>query len=89
MPAQLKQLSTPTYQSSKERELKKMASDSLTSITPSSKSRSDDLKELDQKWCERFARLEAMLVSKTSTVPVNPVQYPPPPPPPPPFSGYQ
>ena len=38
----------------------------------SSKSRSDDLKELDEKWCERFARLEAMLVSKTFTVPVNP-----------------
>ena len=46
---------------------------------PSSKSRSDDLKELDEKWCvtECFARLEAMLVSKTFTVPVNPVQNPP------------
>ena len=43
----------------------------------SNKSRSDDLKELDEKWCERFARLEAMLVSKTFTVPVNPVQNPP------------
>ena len=43
----------------------------------SSKSRSDNLKELDEKWCERFARLEAMLVSKTFTVPVNPVQNPP------------
>ena len=40
----------------------------------SSKSRSDDLKELDEKWC--FARLEAMMVSKTFTVPVNPVQNP-------------
>ena len=119
-PAQLKQLSTPTYQSRKERELKKSSSDSPASVTPtlvdpanvsvlgrvhkesdgsspaskkkradpsptpkasskkksSSKSRSDDLKELDEKWCERFARLEAMLVSKTFTVPVNPVQNP-------------
>ena len=30
----------------------------------SSKSRSDDLKELDEKWSEHFARLEAMLVSQ-------------------------
>ena len=120
-PAQLKQLSTPTYQSRKEHELKKSSSDSPTSATPtlvdpadvsvlgtghkdsdasssaskkkrvdpsptpkasskkksSSKSRSDYLKELDEKWCERFSRLEAMLVSKTFTVPVNPVQKPP------------
>ena len=40
----------------------------------SSKSRSEELKELDEKWCERFARLEAMLVFQTFTVPVNPVQ---------------
>ena len=119
-PAQLKQLSTLTYQSRNERELKS-SSDSLASATPtlvhpsdisvlgrvhkesdgssavskkkrtdpsptpkassrkksSSKSRSDDLKELYEKWCERFAKLEAMLVSKTFTVPVNPVQNPP------------
>ena len=43
----------------------------------SSKCRSDDIKDLDEKWSERFARLEAMLVSKTFTVPVNPVQNPP------------
>ena len=92
-PAQLKQLSTPTYQSRKERDLKKMASDSPASVTPtlmdpsevtllgrvhqessgdstpaskkkadpsptlkasskkksSSKSRSDDIKDLDEK----------------------------------------
>ena len=119
--AQLKQLSTPTYQFRKEFELKKSSSDSPASATPTlvdpadvsvlgrvhkesdgsspaskrkradpsptpkasskkksnSKSRSDDLKELDEKWCERFARLETMLVSKTFTVPVNPVQNPP------------
>ena len=119
-PAQLKQLSTPTYQCRKERDLKKLSSDSPASVTPtlvdaanvsvlgwlhkesdgsspaskkkadpsptpkasskkksSSKSRSDDLEELDEKWCERLARLEAMLVSKTFAVPVNPVQNPP------------
>ena len=121
-PAQLKQLSTPTYQSRKERELKKSSSDSPARVTPtlvepadvsvlgwvhkesdgsspaskkkradpsptpkasskkkssSSKSRSDDIKDLDEKWSERFARLEANLVSKTFTVPVNPVQNPP------------
>ena len=121
-PAQLKQLSTRTYQSRKERDRKKMASDSPASVTPtlmdpsevtllgwvhkessadstpaskkkkagpsptpkdsskkksSSKSRSDDIKDLDDKWSERFARLEAMLVSKTFMVPVNPVQNPP------------
>ena len=43
----------------------------------SSKCRSDDIKDLDEKWSERFARLEAMLVCKTFTVPVNPVQNPP------------
>ena len=39
--------------------------------------RSDDIKDLDEKWSERFVRLEAMLVFKTFTVPVNPVQNPP------------
>ena len=120
-PAQLKQLSTPTYQSRKECELKS-SSDSPASVTPtlvdpadvsvlgpvhkefdgssraskkkradpsptpkasskkkssSSKSRSDDIKDLDEKWSERFSSSEAMLVSKMFTVPVNPVQNPP------------
>ena len=43
----------------------------------SSKPRSDELKDLDEKWAERFARLEAMLVSKTFAVPVEPVKRPP------------
>ena len=43
----------------------------------SSKSRSDDIKDLDEKWSERFSRLEVMLVSKMFAVPVNPVQNPP------------
>ena len=121
-PVQLKQLSTPTYQSRKERELKKSSSDSPASATPtlvdpadvsvlgrvhkesdggspackkkgsdpsptpkdsskkkssSSKSRSDDIKDLDDKWSERFARLEAMLVAKMFMVPVSAVQNPP------------
>ena len=43
----------------------------------SSKPKSDELKDLDKKWTERFARLEAMLLSKTFTVPVEPVKIPP------------
>ena len=43
----------------------------------SSKLMSDDIKDLDEKWSERFARLEAMLVAKTFTVPVSAVQNPP------------
>ena len=43
----------------------------------SSKPRSDELKDLDDKWTERFARLEAMLLSKTFAVPVEPVRNPP------------
>ena len=37
----------------------------------SSKPRSDELKDRDEKWAERFTRLEAILVSKTFAVPVN------------------
>ena len=36
----------------------------------SSRPSADDLKQLDDKWAERFSRLEAMLLSKTFTVPV-------------------
>ena len=118
-PAQIKQLSTPTYQSRKEPEQKKTTADSPASVTPtlvdpsevtllgrvhresasveslaskkkkradespktssrkkSSKSRSDDIKELDDKWAERLARLEAMLVSKTFAVSVETVKKP-------------
>ena len=119
MPAQIKQLSTPTYQSRKECEQKKSTSDSLASATPtlvdpsevtllgqvhqesasaetpaskkkkradespktssrkkSSKSRFDDIKELDDKWAEHFARLEAMVISETFVVRVEPVKKP-------------
>ena len=40
----------------------------------SNKARSDELRDLDEKWGERFARLEAMLLSKTFAVPVEPVK---------------
>ena len=45
---------------------------------PSTSSRpsSEDLKNLDDKWAERFARLEAMLLSKSFAVPVEPVVKP-------------
>ena len=45
---------------------------------PSTSSRpsSEDLKNLDDKWAEKFARLEAMLLSKSFAVPVEPVVKP-------------
>ena len=39
----------------------------------SSKPTSDDLKLLDDKWSERFSRLEALLLNKSFAVPVRPV----------------
>ena len=39
----------------------------------SSKPTSDDLKSLDDKWSERFSRLEAMLLNQFYAVPVRPV----------------
>ena len=47
-------------------------------MKPSTSSRpsSEDLKNLDDKWAERFARLEAMLLSKSFAVPVEPVVKP-------------
>ena len=43
---------------------------------PSTSSRpsSEDLKNLDDKWAERFARLEARLLSKSFAVPVEPAE---------------
>ena len=42
----------------------------------SSKPTSDDLRSLDDKWSQMFARLEAMLLAKFFTVPVEPVKKP-------------
>ena len=39
----------------------------------SSKPTSDDLKSLDDKWSERFSRLEATLLNQSFAVPVRPV----------------
>ena len=39
----------------------------------SSKPTSDDLKSLDEKWSERFSRLEASLLNKLFAMPVRPV----------------
>ena len=38
-----------------------------------SKPASDDLRSLDEKWSQRFASLEAMVLAKTFAVPVEPV----------------
>ena len=43
----------------------------------SSKPRSVELRDLDEKWSERFSRLEAMLLSKAFAVPVEPMRKPP------------
>ena len=45
---------------------------SSSSSTPSS----DDLQKLDDKWAERFSRLETMLLARSFTVPVEPVVKP-------------
>ena len=42
-----------------------------------SKPRSDELRDLDEKWSKCFSRLEAMLLSKAFAVPVEPVRKPP------------
>ena len=42
----------------------------------SSKPSTEDLKTLDDKWAERFARLEAMILAKSFAVPVEPVVKP-------------
>ena len=42
----------------------------------SSRTSSEDLKNLDNEWAEGFARLEAMLLSKSFAVPVEPVVKP-------------
>ena len=48
---------------------------SASQKNPSTSSRpsSEDLKNLGDKWAERFTRLEAMLLAKSFTVPVEPV----------------
>ena len=43
---------------------------------PNSRPSTDDLRSLDDKWAERFARLEAILLSKSFAVPFEPVVKP-------------
>ena len=71
---------TPTKETTKKKSSSKSSS--------STSSASDDFKPLDTKWCERFSRLEAMLLAKTFqqptsqsvfqqvTMPVSPLKHP-------------
>ena len=65
--------STPTKKTKRSESPKPSASKKRSS---SSKPSSEDLKQLDDKWAERFSRLEAMLLAKTFTAPVEPVVKP-------------
>ena len=64
--------STPAKKTKCSESPKPSASKKKSSSRPSA----DDLKQLDDKWAERFSRLEAMLLVKTFTVPVEPVVKP-------------
>ena len=66
--------STPTTKKMKRSESPKPSPNKKKSS--SSKPSAEDLKQLDEKWAERFSRLEAMLLAKTFTVPVEPVVKP-------------
>ena len=66
--------STPTTKEMKRSESPKPSSNKKKSS--SSKPSAEDLKQLDDKWAERFSRLEAMFLAKTFTVPVEPVVKP-------------
>ena len=66
--------STPMTKKTKRSESPKPSSNKKKSS--SSKPSAEDLKQLDEKWAERFSCLEAMLLAKTFTVPVEPVVKP-------------
>ena len=70
--------STPTTAKKTKRSESPKPARSQASKKKSSSSRpsAEDLKQLDDKWAERFSRLEAMLLAKTFTVPVEPVVKP-------------
>ena len=65
--------STPTKKTKCSESPKPSASKKRSS---SSRPSAEDLKQLNDKWAERFSRLEAMLLAKTFTVPVEPVVKP-------------
>ena len=66
--------STPSTKKTKHSESPKPSANKKKSS--SSKPSAEDLKQLDDKWAERFSHLEAMLLAKTFTVPVEPVVKP-------------
>ena len=66
---------TPAAKKSKRSDSPKPSASKKKSST-SSRPSADDLKKLDDKWAERFSRLEAMLLAKSFTVPVEPVVKP-------------
>ena len=61
--------STPTTKKTKCSESPKPSASKKRSS--SRRPSADDLKQLDDKWAERFSRLEVMLLAKTFTVPVE------------------
>ena len=65
--------STPTKKTKRSESPKPFASKKRSS---SSRPSTEDLKQLDDKWAERFSRLEAMLLAKTFIVLVEPVVKP-------------
>ena len=65
--------STPTKKTKRSESPKQSASKKRSS---SSRPSTEDLQQLDDKWGERFSRLEAMLLAKVFTVPDEPVVKP-------------
>ena len=61
---------TPAAKKTKHSESPKPSANKKKSSSGSRPS-ADDLKKLDDKWAERFSRLEAMLLAKSLTVPVE------------------
>ena len=55
--------------------LSKEASKKKSSMSSTTFS-SDDIRALDEKWSQHFARLESVLLAKTFTMPVSPVKQP-------------
>ena len=66
---------TPAAKKSKHSDSPKSSASKKKSST-SSRPSTDGLKKLDDKWAERFSRLDAMLLAKTFTVPFEPVVKP-------------
>ena len=75
--ADVKPETTPAGKKKKKRsDSPKPPRSSKKKLSTSSRPSSEDLKNLDDKWAKRFARLEAMLLSISFAVPVEPVVKP-------------